>query len=221
MNSIMEIVCGVCNKVRQNTLQGLSFQKLLNHIRREFKLQDIGLRVRSVRDKHLSEEVFYVNGFYDPVDDSESDCSIELIITHNFPKANVWYGNQATDLLIQIFDTVVHELRHQRQYRKRHFLAGVEHEKSHIEYLADPDEIDAYSISIATELCRNLGKNRALRYLSNPIALSRLKVSGRFASPCLGMYVGAFEDPETVVLKQLAKKVYVRLQKIDTDCVFM
>ena len=59
----MEIVCGVCNKVRQNTLQGLSFQKLLNHIRREFKFQDIGLRVRSVRDKHLSEEVFYVNDF--------------------------------------------------------------------------------------------------------------------------------------------------------------
>ena len=217
----METVCVICNTVRQNTLQGLSFQKLLNQIRREFRRNDIEIIVKSVRDKTLQEEVFYANGFYDPEDDHNNDCPIELIITHNFPKDIVWYPNQATDLLIQIFDTVVHELRHQRQYRKRNYKFGSIRGSDHAEYLSDPDEIDAYSISVATELCRNLGKTRALRYLHNPITLSRFKIQGVFVSPCLGMYVGVFPNIEHPVIRRLIKKVYIRLKKVDTDFIFM
>lgn len=221
MNAKMELVCAVCNNVRASTKQGLEFKKLLNKIRKEFKLGDIDIKLRSVRDKHLAEGVFYVNGYYDPEDDRSDDCPIELIVAHNFSKDAVWLPINTTELLIQIFDTTVHELRHQRQYRKRKFKIGPVRGPGHKEYLADPDEIDAYSISIASELCRSLGKTRALRYLHKIDTLSRFKLNNQFVSPCLGMYLAEFPNTGDPVIKNLSKKIYVRLKKIDTDVVFL
>ena len=216
----MEKVCGVCTNVRINSKHGISFQKLLTLIRREFRKSDIELKIRSVRDKTLADEVFYTNGYYDPKEDRANECPIELVITHNFNKNILWYTSHTTSLLVQVFDTTVHELRHMRQFRKRKFLAGKHRQPGHKEYLSDPDEIDAYSISIATELCRGLGKHRAIRYLHNHSILSRFKLGDNFVSPCLGMYRAEFPNPKDPVMKQLTKKIYVRLQKVDTDNIF-
>jgi hypothetical protein len=216
----METVCVVCNKARESTKQGVSFQKLKSIIRKEFKAHSISLKIRTKQDKYLDPEVFYTNGYYDPEDDKENECPIEVIITHNFDKDALWGRDSATRLLIQIFDTVVHELRHQRQYRKRRYRPGVQRDTTHHEYLADLDEVDAYSISIAIELCRTLGKTRALRYLHNINLLSRFKLNAQFVSPSLGMYRAEFPNPDNVVIKRLAKKVYVRLMKVDTDAIF-
>jgi len=221
MNSIMELVCAICNNVRSGTKQGLNFQQLINRVRREFKLSDIQIKISAKRDKTLNEDCIYVNGFYDPEDDQENECAIELIVTHNFPKDLLWYPIDSTLVLTQIFDTVVHELRHQRQYRKRKFKVGPERGTGHKEYLADPDEIDAYSISIATELVRSLGRIRALRYMHNINTLSRFKLNKQFVSPCLSMYLGEFPDTADPVIKNLTKKIYIRLKKIDTDVVFL
>ena len=221
MNSIMELVCAICNKVRSSTKQGLSFPKLMNQVRREFKSSNIDIKLTTTRDKTINEDCVYVNGYYDPEDDKEHECAIELIIVHNFPKDLVWYPTHSTLILTQIFDTVVHELRHQRQYRKRKFKVGPERGQGHKEYLADPDEVDAYSISIATELVRSLGRTRALRYLHNIDTLSRFKLNKQFVSPCLGMYVGEFSNPRNPIIKKLTKKIYIRLKKIDTDVVFL
>ena len=133
----------------------------------------------------------------------------------------LWYPINSTLVLTQVFDTVVHELRHQRQYRKRKFKVGPERGSGHKEYLADPDEIDAYSISIATELVRSLGRIRALRYMHNIVTLSRFKLNQQFVSPCLSMYVGEFQNTSDPIIKSLTKKVYIRLKKIDTDVVFL
>ena len=221
MNSIMELVCAICNNVRAGTKQGLNFQQLINRVRREFKLSDIQIKISAKRDKTLNEDCIYVNGFYDPEDDQENECPIELIVTHNFPKELLWYPINSTLILTQVFDTVVHELRHQRQYRKRKFKVGPERGAGHKEYLADPDEIDAYSISIATELVRSLGKIRALRYMHNINTLSRFKLNQQFVSPCLSMYVGEFQNTSDPIIKSLTKKIYIRLKKIDTDVVFL
>ena len=221
MNSIMEIVCAICNHVRSGTKQGLNFQQLINRVRREFKLSDIQIKISAKRDKTLNEDCIYVNGFYDPEDDQENECAIELIVTHNFPKDLLWYPINSTLVLTQIFDTVVHELRHQRQYRKRKFKIGPPRGTAHKEYLADPDEIDAYSISIATELVRSLGRIRSLRYMHNISTLGRFKLNRQFVSPCLSMYLGEFPNTTDPVIKNLTKKIYIRLKKIDTDVVFL
>jgi hypothetical protein len=217
----METVCLVCNTARNSTKQGISFQKLLTTIRREFRKTNIDLKIRTVRDKTLADEVFYTNGYYDPEDDKCNECPIELVITHNFDNELLWYPKHATLLLVQIFDTTVHELRHMRQFRKRKFKPNGKQSSVHKEYLSDPDEVDAYSISIATELCRSMGKHRALRYMQSFSLLSKFKLGDTFVSPSLSMYRECFPTIKDPVLSKLSKKTYVRLQKLDIDCIFI
>ena len=216
----METVYAICVSILDSTKLGISFPKLVNRIRREFKDHYLEIKVTTVRDKALNDEIFYANGYYDPTDDEEGERCIELVITHNFVKDRLWYPDAVKQLLIQVFDTVVHELRHHRQYRKRHFKMGKDRGTGYKEYLADPEEIDAYSISIAIELCRSLGKTRALRYLHNIDKLSRFKINNNFVSTALAAYRAEFPNSDDPVVKELAKKIYVRLKKIDTDYIF-
>lgn len=224
MNSLMETVCLVCTTVRDKTKQGISFQSLLRVIRKEFKNHDVDLYLRTSRKKYLNNEEFYVNAYYDAEDDKNKDTPIEVIVYHNFDKDVIWDRLHITDLLVQVFDAVVHELKHQRQSKKRKYESYWDHagQKAHYyDYLADPDEVDAYAISIAIELCRTLGKFRALRYLPKFTSLARFKIKDTYASPTLGAYVGQFQNINDIVLKKLAKKVYVRLMKVDTDMIFL
>lgn len=216
MNSILEAVCQVCNNTRQQTKHGISFQQLLTCIRRNFRKHGFDIRIKTMRHKTLENEEFYVNAYYDPEDDQNREISIEIVVHHNFITDAIWDSKQITELLIQIFDAVVHEFKHQRQSRKRNFKTYW-HQHT---YLDDPDEIDAYSLSIAIELCRSLGKYRALRYLHRFTTLSRMKMHNSYVSPNLTAYTDTFnKSPE--ILRLLSKKVYVRIQKLDMDCVFI
>jgi hypothetical protein len=220
----METVCLICTQVRHRTKKDTSFPKLLVELRREFKRSGLDLKIKSQSKKFLATEEFYVNAYYDPEDDKNKETPIEVIIYHNFDKDIAWTPKQITELLVQIFDATVHEFKHQRQSRKRNykeFQERVDAEHEYHEYLKDPDEIDAYAFSIAIELCRTVGKFRALRYMPKFTTLARLKVKEEFVSPNLNAYVSHFEKPISPLLRRLAKKVYVRLQKIDTDVIFM
>lgn len=224
MNSIMETVCKVCNAVRTNSKQGISFQNLLTKLRREFREQGFELKIKTLRDRKLNHEEFYVNAYYDAEDDQNREIPIEVVVHHNFEKDVIWDSKHITDFLIQIFDAVVHEFKHQRQSRKRHFESFWDHvngNQRYKDYLSDPDEVDAYAMSIAIELCRTLGKFRALRYLARISSLSRLKFQNQYVSPNLCAYIGHFGDLSHPVLKRLSKKIYVRIQKVDTDAIFL
>ncbi len=222
MNSIMETICLVCNSVRAKANDDISFQKLIALLRREFKLKGFAIKIKTQRSKHMNPEEFYVNAYYDAIDDKEGDISIEIVIHHNFVDTTVWDKKHITELLIQVFDATVHEFKHQRQSIQRNYetYSNHNHEPYHV-YLADPDEIDAYAISIAIELTRNLGKYRAMRYLAKFSGLCKLKFQGKFVSPSLSAYYGQFGSVNNLLMKRLAKKVYVRLRKIDTASIFV
>ena len=218
----METVSSVCNQVRHNSKHGVSFQNLLTMLRREFRERGFYLKIKSDRDKRLGPEEFYVNAYYDAEDDQNKEIPIEVVVHHNFEKTAVWDKKHTTDFLIQIFDATVHEYKHQRQSIKRKYHVYAENIQSpYKDYLAEDDELDAYALSIAIELCRTLGKYRALRYMSRISALARLKFNEQYVSPNLAAYFGQFGDIDHPLLKRLAKKVYIRLQKIDTDAVFV
>lgn len=221
MNSIMEIVGQICKTVKACSKPTTSFQSLLTRTRREFRNQGIDIKLRSVRSNTMNQEEFYVNAYYDPEDDKNKETAIEVIIYHNFPKEREWDQVHVSELLIQVFDAVVHEFKHQRQSRKRQYKTYWDSTGNIYKYLGDPDEIDAYALSIAIELCRVLGKGRALRYMPKFTSLSRLKVGGNYASPNLLEYVTHFENVNSKVLRTLAKKIYVRLRKVDEDAIFM
>ena len=223
MNSIMETVCSVCNKVQANSRNGSTFPEVLKSLRKEFKIHDIELKIRSRKDKTLDNAEFYVHAYYDAFDDSNLDVPIEVIINNNFDRGQSWDQKQVRDFLVQVYDAVVHEKKHQRQSRKRNHAQYWEHHDAgyhYHEYLQDPDEVDAYALSIAIELCRTMGKYRASRHLCRFTTLARLKVNGDYVSPNLHAYVSHFEKPISPLLRRLAKKVYVRLKKIDTDYIF-
>lgn len=223
MNSILETVCSICNTIKQRSKQGVTFQKLITTIRQEFIKNNLHIKFTTTRKKTLNEEEFYVNAYYDCEDDEDGEICIEVIIYHNFDKKVVWDHQHVTDLLRELFDATVHEFKHQRQAKRRNYKTywtrfdGNHH--YHL-YLTDPDEIDAYAFSIAIELCRSLGKFRALRYLSRISAVSKLKMKDRYISPNFNAYVSHFglNDP---IIRTLTKKIYVRLQKIDTDFIFV
>ena len=224
MNTIMETVCLICNQVRQKTKQDTSFPKLLVELRRGFRRAGLDLKIKSQIKKFLDTEEFYVNAYYDPEDDENKETPIEVIIYHNFDKDIIWTNKQITELLTQVFDATVHEYKHQRQSRKRNykeFWLRSDAETEFHEYLQHPDELDAYALSIAIELCRTVGKFRALRYMPKFTTLARLKVKEEYVSPNLNAYVSHFEKPISPLLRRLAKKIYVRLMKVDTDHIFM
>lgn len=218
----METVCGVCTKVKNNSKHGISFQVLLTMLRKEFRERGFDIKLKSSRSKKLGTEEFYVNAYYDADEDQNNETPIEVIIHHNFNNEVVWDQKHATEFLIQIFDATIHEFKHQRQSVKRKHVVYSNHDKSPYDaYLADPDEIDAYAVSIAIELCRSLGKFRAIKYMSKFTILCRLKFNDKYVSPQLAAYAGQFHSLDHPILKILAKKIYVRLQKVDTDFIFM
>ena len=124
-------------------------------------------------------------------------------------------------MLIQIYDAVIHEFQHQHQSRRRCYKDFWPHSQIVLQYLSDPDEIDAYAISIAVELCRSLGRERSLRHLSKFKLLSKLRLQHNLVSPNLFAFVRVFDQVDENVLRRLMKKVFKHLKKIDTDLIFM
>jgi len=221
MNSIIERVNAVCRAVRSMNQEPISFKKLVAQIRREFKSKDFNLAFRSKKEKFLDECEFYVNAYYDPEDDYLGETPIEVVIHHNFTDEDKFYPDQITDFLIQIFDAVVHEYKHQRQSQNRSYEVYSDHTQTpYSEYLADPDEVDAYAFSIAIELLRFMSKERAQKYMSRITVMSKMRNKGTFfVSPNLNAYVGNFGlNP---LVKNLAKKVYKHLESLDKKHIFM
>ena len=222
MNNILEQVNSVCTVIRNSIKYPTTFKILLSKTRKVFKRKNFDLKIKTKRQPFLNHEEFYVNAYYDADDDKHNETPIEVLVYHNFDKNEIWDTKQTSELLVQIFDAVIHEYRHQRQSRSRKYLTFSQHPQTpYREYLLDPDELDAYALSIAIELCRNLGKFRALRYMQRLSYLSKFKIQNKFVSPNLNAYVQHFGGVEHPVIKRLTKKVYIRLKKIDTDYIFV
>jgi len=222
MNIILERVYKVCKKVREDCPEQSTFKNLIGRIRNTFKLHDFDIAIKSKKDKDLDPDKWYIMAYYDSENDYNMDTAIEVIVYHNLKGDEPFGSHQVTAFLTEIFDATVHEYKHQRQSKKRKHIVYSNHDKSPYDaYLADPDEIDAYAISIAIELCRNLGKYRTLRYMPKFQTLGKLKFNEKYVSPQLAAYFGQFGTLTNPVLRILAKKVYVRLMKVDTDHIFM
>lgn len=220
MNSLIERVNAVCHVVRLMNQEPVSFKKLVVQIRREFKAHDFDLTIRSKREKFLGECEFYVNAYYDAEDDFMGYTPIEVVVHHNFLDTDKFYLEQVTDFLIQIFDAVVHEYKHQRQSSGRLYEVFSDHEQSPYEdYLADPDELDAYSLSIAIELLRYMPKERAQKYMSRITVMSKMRKGTFYISPNLNAYIAHFGLSPLV--KRLAKKVYKHLETLDKRHIFV
>ena len=139
MNSILEQVNSVCTVIRNSIKYPTTFKILLTQTRKVFKNKDFDLKIKTKRQKFLNHEEFYVNAYYDADDDKHNETAIEVLIFHNFDDNEIWDKQHTSDLLVQIFDAVVHEHRHQRQSRSRKYVTFSEHAQTpYNEYLSTP-----------------------------------------------------------------------------------
>jgi hypothetical protein len=220
MNIILERVNLVCKLVRDASQNPTNFKSLIKQIRKTFKKHELDLQIKTKKDKFLDSAEFYVEAFYDSEDDKNHDTSIEVVVHHNFTDVDNFSILQITDFLIQIYDAVVHEYRHQYQSINRNYRTYSAHSATpYALYLSDPDELDAYAMSIAIELLRTIGLYRAKRNLSRISLLAKLKLGGVYASPNLNAYISHFGFGH--LTKKLAKKVYKHLETIDRQHIFL
>jgi hypothetical protein len=219
MNALIERVYNVCQCVRLSNNDPISFKKLVVGVRREFKIHNFDLVIKTKKEKSLSEEEFYVNAYYDAEDDYNNETPVEVIIFHNFSDLSNFSTTQITDFLREIFDAVVHEFKHRQQSIKRNYKVYLDSDTSPYEvYLADPDELDAYALSIAIELLRQMDAERAKRRLGRISVLSKMRSGTKFASPNLNSYIEHFGGKP--LIKRLAKKVYKHLGTVDSRYIF-
>ena len=218
MNLVLDRVYRVCDTVRQQHREPISFKKLVASVRKSFKDYGFDIAFKTIKTDELSSNEFYVEAYYYEEKDFNDDPPVEVLIYHRFEQVQRFQTNQITNFLVQIYDAVVHELRHQHQWKSRDFENYTVGEDGYAAYLADPDEVDAYALSIAVELLRSMPKHRAMMYMTRLNTLSKMKQNGMFVSANLNSYNAHFRyNP---LLKKLAKKVYKHLETIDSNLIF-
>lgn len=215
MNSVLGCVYQVCNAVRQQHREPISFKKLVASTRKSFTDHRVDIAIKVIQRRELSINEFYVEAYYY---EDQGHPPMEVVVYHRFKQSQQFHTNQITDFLVQIYDAVVHEFRHQHQSRNRDYEHYTTNKSGYSAYLADPDEVDAYAFSIAVELLRNLPKHRAKMYMTRLLVLAKMKQHGVLVSPNLNSYVGHFK--RNPLLKRLAKKVYKHLEHIDSTLIF-
>jgi len=220
MNSILERVNTICRYVRLTSNQDITFKKLINSSRSAFRKFECDVAIKSKKDKSLSNNEFYVHAYYDAEDDFNSETPIEVIVHHNFADTCLFNEVQITEFLIQVYDATVHEFKHQQQSIKRNYEIYSEHAQSPYRwYLKDPDEVDAYSLSIAVELLRSMSRERAIKYMKKITVMAKMRQGTNLVSPNLKAYIDHFGFSK--LTKHLAKKIYKHLNTLDKSQIFM
>lgn len=123
------------------------------------KHHDVKVKFHKDNNNKLDEGDFTFGGEYDPVLDEDRRKQFKLHFIVNHPKKLPWLitGEMADNITLEIVETLVHEYRHQHQYRSREFILNRDYVSKHSnidvkhdqEYLGMPDEIDAYAANIA------------------------------------------------------------------------
>lgn len=158
-------------------------------------------------------DIFIVTTEYDPaLDLDNTPCIFVTLISFPNVKTYLWDQDQFDMFSRQICDGLIRELVHLRQYRKRNYLdipvkdIGGELEDQHEKlYLSQPDEIDAYAHTIASELAYS---QLDIKDLSTP---SKIEPD---ESLMLWNYGRLFDhNINHPVMKRLLKKVYKLVSK--------
>lgn len=219
MNSVLDSVNNICRSIIDTNQEPISFKQFISLVRKLFKRNNFSIVFKSIKCRYLDESQFYIEAYYYAEEDLHNKSAIEVKIFHNFDQKLRFYKHQINDLLIQIFDSAVHEYRHQYQSKLRNHKIYKEHSSDHYDlYLSDPDEVDAYALSIAIELLRAMPKPRAMYYMSRMSVLSKMKKNEKYVSPSLNIYVEYFKN--NTLIKKVAKKVYKNLDTIDITTIF-
>jgi hypothetical protein len=182
-------------------------------IRQHMRFFKIPVNVTSSYHRETNKSEVWVGGLYDSIKDLNGLKSITLRLQYNptdkYIKIKKSHFNR---FCISVADTILHEIIHMRQYRRRSFkdipgyesIAESSRQRVEQNYLGHYDEIDAYSFNIA---CMLDGKFRSdadkiINYLNKDLKDRRLK-----KNPYL-LYLDTFDHNHNhTVIKKLKKKI--------------
>lgn len=181
----------------------------LARVVREF----LPIRIKKVKDNKVDSGWVWVGGSYCSGSDQDGKKCITIDFAYNKNDKQISISERRfSRLCIGFADTVLHEIIHMRQYRRRNWrvipdypsTAKRSSQREEQSYLGCRDEIDAYAFNIACELMDkfNFSEKKVIKYMNeNQKGLNR-------RHNCYRMYLKAFShDHSHPIMKRLKKKV--------------
>lgn len=197
-------------EVVDRTLSPTEFSKIIRSCLRSY---EIPLKLVSTFNKETMRNWVYVGGLYDSWKDvkNKKSISIELQYKSNNAKIKI-SARKFKRISTLIADTIMHEIIHMRQYRRRKFKAipGYEstassgRKRAEQTYLGHSDEIDAYAFNIACSVYDKYGTNskKITKYLNGNFDDKRVEETS------YKMYLTAFDHNHNhKIIKKLKKRI--------------
>lgn len=204
-------ICTLSRKLIVN--KNLTAKEITKIFRKNFNDNKIPIKIKTKFSGIIPKNKIWIGAVFDWFADQKKKKSITLDFFYN-PDRDVvnlnydaFYG-----LCYEIADTILHEIIHMRQYRRRKYknlpgytsYAESSKQKQEQEYLGHNDEIDAYAFNIACKLLdKNFNrKSKSLKYINED-----LKNLENSRTPYY-TYLSAFNFDHThKVIKKLKKRI--------------
>lgn len=164
---------------------------------------------RTIQTNDAYNKIYIAGTYYSNKDRAKKRC-IEIHCEYNQDKTILITKKQFRQIAEQIADTILHEIVHMRQHRRRKFkwlpdyasTAESSTQRREQEYLGNTDEIDAYSFNIACYLMEKFKGNSKLAVKKlNSTRISRANWGWK-------MYMDAFDhDHNHPIIQRLKKKI--------------
>ena len=164
-------------------------------------------------DLKVKSHIVFVGGIYYSNKDEDFRKCIELTFVYNPQVKKIKVGIRKFRTICSVIaDTLLHEIIHMRQYRRRNFKQLPEYASSASSskvreeqiYLGCSDEIDAYGFNIACELLEKFKGDwkKSINFLGEDLK------NNRHRNGCWKMYLKAFKhDHNHEIIRKLKKKV--------------
>lgn len=164
---------------------------------------------RKLHNGNSADKIYIAGTYYSNKDRSKKRC-IEIVCEYNIDKTITLTKKEFQIISVHITDTILHEIVHMRQHRRRKFkllpdyqsTAESSTQRREQEYLGNTDEIDAYGFNISCYLMTKFkgNVNKAVKYLNQ-------NRSSKF-NWGWSMYLNAFDKNHNhPIMRRLKKKV--------------
>ena len=209
-SSVASLIKKIGKEVINTPISPLEFTK---KIRKQIRTAGIPVKVTTSFKDETDENSVWVAGLYESCKDKKNIRFITLTLQYNNKDKKIYYPyTKFNKLCTNIADTLLHEIVHTRQYRRRNYktivgyesFAGSGQQRANQEYFGHNDEIDAYGFNIACSLTDQFDNNRKLilNFLNQDLSDNRLKKSS------YKDYLDAFDHNHNhAVIKKLKKKI--------------
>lgn len=206
---IIEDLYGLAPRLTDKTISAYEFHKTVtNYLKRNYPV-----KTSISWDEKIKNHITFVGGaYYSDYDENDKKCIEITFVYHPVYDDLKISKRRFKSICSTIADTLLHEIIHMRQYRRRGFkslpnyssTAASSRLREEQEYLGGTDEIDAYGFNIACELLEKYKGNH--KFVSKHLNLD-LKHSRQYGGSWK-MYLKAFGyDHKHEIIKRLKKKV--------------